>query len=41
MYQIKHTGKSVFLSEALIGEYIMMEEEDDGLEAIVRLMTNL
>lgn len=30
-----HTGKSVFLSEALIGEYIMMEEEDDGLEAII------
>lgn len=30
-----HTGKSVFLSEALIGEYIMMEEQDDGLEAII------
>jgi len=30
-----HIGKSVFLSEALIGEYIMLEEKDDGLEAII------
>ncbi|WAH50949.1 integrase core domain-containing protein [Pseudescherichia vulneris] len=30
-----HIGKSVFLSEALIGEYIMLEEQDDGLEAII------
>ncbi len=40
LYQVKskgviHIGKSVFLSEALIGEYIMLEEKDDGLEAII------
>ena len=26
---------TVFLSEALTGEYIMLEEQDDGLEAII------
>lgn len=30
-----YTGKEVFLSEALIGEYIMLEEKDDGVEAII------
>ncbi len=25
----------MFLSEALIGEHIMLEEQDDGLEAII------
>ncbi|MBG0582165.1 hypothetical protein I4O65_20945 [Enterobacter kobei] len=29
------TGMAVFLSEALTGEYIMLEEQDDGLEAII------
>jgi hypothetical protein len=26
---------TVFLSEALTGEYIMLKEQDDGLEAII------
>ncbi|HED1423132.1 TPA: transposase [Kluyvera georgiana] len=30
-----HIGKEVFLSEALLGEYIMLEEKDDGVEAII------
>ena len=30
-----HIGKEVFLSEVLLGEYIMLEEKDDGVEAII------
>lgn len=30
-----YIGKKVFLSEALIGENIMLEEKDDGVEAII------
>lgn len=30
-----YIGKKVFLSEALIGENIMPEEKDDGVEAII------
>lgn len=25
----------MFLSESLLGEYIMLEEKDDGIEAII------
>ena len=42
VYRVKSRGTlymgkkgTVFLSEALTGEYIMLEEQDDGLEAII------
>ncbi|RJT17835.1 integrase core domain-containing protein, partial [Buttiauxella izardii] len=30
-----HIGKRVFLNQALRGEYVMLEEREDGLEAII------